>query len=82
MSSGILIWSYHWWKIQEHIEFELPVIMYQCVNNLGPSFIKDIMDYTWTKIHWDWLLKELIKLTAFIYYTEYFCDPLTFTKPY
>ena len=34
----------HWLKIPEHIQFKVLVTIYQCVNDLAPSFLIDLLD--------------------------------------
>ena len=34
----------HWLKVPERIQFKVLVTMYQCVNNLAPSFLSELLD--------------------------------------
>ena len=34
----------HWLKIPEHIQFNVLVTIYQCINGLAPSFLIDLLD--------------------------------------
>ena len=33
----------HWLKIEQRIEYKISVIMYKCVNNLAPDYLKDLV---------------------------------------
>ena len=33
----------HWLKIEQCIEYKISVIMYKCVNNLAPDYLKDLV---------------------------------------
>ena len=41
----------HWLNVQEWIEYKMLVAMYQCVNDLAPSFLTNLLDLYLTRKH-------------------------------
>ena len=41
----------HWLKVQEWIQYNVLVTMYQCVNGLAPSFLTNLLDLDLTRKH-------------------------------